>query len=316
MELLTRSPKFNRQADLERIRSLLLQRRGAIINATGDARAIAAAERHGKGLLSALPARSAGAADWSGRQLARVNEALVVPTQVGGAGGLRGAPLWPGQRSRTFGGRRSRSGRSNRAPQGSNRAKHRRPCLNHSRRTAPVQLRSRLNCLQTRSNRALVRTAPKPGQTRSTTWARAPTSTRTAATSSAGPPTWWRSTSGPAGSGTGWVRVVGRGWRPGRPAGASAWRWRRPGHSLNWPRVQGARRQQLHSRTRGTAPPPLPRSHPGLNSKNQNSQLAPQPLPGPRRGRRVRRLLLLRLPQRPVHLPQLPGWVALSGWLF
>ncbi|GBF88872.1 presequence protease [Raphidocelis subcapitata] len=70
------------QADLESIRSLLLQRRGAIINATGDARALAAAERHGKGLLAALPAASAGAADWSGRQLARTNEALVVPTQV------------------------------------------------------------------------------------------------------------------------------------------------------------------------------------------------------------------------------------------
>ena len=74
----------NKKADLERIRSLLLQRRGAIVNATGDAKALAAAQRHGAELLAALPADSAApAADWAGRALARVNEALVVPTQVG-----------------------------------------------------------------------------------------------------------------------------------------------------------------------------------------------------------------------------------------
>ncbi|KIY92916.1 hypothetical protein MNEG_15047 [Monoraphidium neglectum] len=70
------------KADLERIRTLLLQRRGAIINATGDARALGAAQRYAaEELLAALPADSAPAAGWKGA-LPRVNEALVVPTQV------------------------------------------------------------------------------------------------------------------------------------------------------------------------------------------------------------------------------------------
>lgn len=70
------------QADLERIRSLLLQQRGAIINATGDERALEAARTYGADqLLAALPATSAGPAGWKGA-LHRGNEALVVPTQV------------------------------------------------------------------------------------------------------------------------------------------------------------------------------------------------------------------------------------------
>ncbi|KAI8467060.1 MAG: peptidase M16C associated-domain-containing protein [Monoraphidium minutum] len=70
------------KADLERIRSLLLQQRGAIVNATGDGRTLAATQRYvADELLGALPAASAGPAGWKG-SLARVNEAIVVPTQV------------------------------------------------------------------------------------------------------------------------------------------------------------------------------------------------------------------------------------------
>ena len=76
------------QSDLEKIRHIILQRSGTIMNLTGDDRALAAAADHVEDLLGALPVTAAVAgssSSWSGA-LARVNEALVVPTQVGGGG--------------------------------------------------------------------------------------------------------------------------------------------------------------------------------------------------------------------------------------
>jgi hypothetical protein len=75
------------QADLESIRKHLLQRKGALVNLTGDDRALAAAAAHVDDLLGRLPeaaAEGGSSSAWSG-VLPRVNEALVVPTQVGGA---------------------------------------------------------------------------------------------------------------------------------------------------------------------------------------------------------------------------------------
>ena len=68
-------------ADLERLRSCLLQRRGALVNMTGDERALGAASHHLTEFWEALPATAAPMADWNGALLAQ-NEALVVPTQV------------------------------------------------------------------------------------------------------------------------------------------------------------------------------------------------------------------------------------------
>jgi len=72
------------QSDLEKIRHIILQRSGTIMNLTGDDRALAAAADHVEDLLGALPVTAAVAgssSSWSGA-LPRVNEALVVPTQV------------------------------------------------------------------------------------------------------------------------------------------------------------------------------------------------------------------------------------------
>ena len=70
------------KADLHRIRSLLLQRRGALVNMTADEGTLAGAQRHVEGFLSALPAKAATPASWS-QMLPAMNEAIVVPTQVG-----------------------------------------------------------------------------------------------------------------------------------------------------------------------------------------------------------------------------------------
>ena len=69
------------QADLERIRGVLLQRRGALVNITGDEGALSAASGHLAEFWEALPAAAASDANWSGSLIAQ-NEALVVPTQV------------------------------------------------------------------------------------------------------------------------------------------------------------------------------------------------------------------------------------------
>lgn len=69
------------QADLATIRTQLLQRRGAIVNMTGDDKTLAAAAPHVSNFLSSLPAEAGTRADWSGR-LSAANEALTVPTQV------------------------------------------------------------------------------------------------------------------------------------------------------------------------------------------------------------------------------------------
>lgn len=77
------------QADLESIRSHLLQRKGTLVNLTGDERALSAAAAHVNDLLGRLP-ESAASSSGSGSSwqqqglLPRVNEALVVPTQVRG----------------------------------------------------------------------------------------------------------------------------------------------------------------------------------------------------------------------------------------
>ena len=60
---------------------MLLQRRGALINVTGDATALSTAAPHISGFLSALPAEAGAPSDWRS-SLARQNEALTVPTQV------------------------------------------------------------------------------------------------------------------------------------------------------------------------------------------------------------------------------------------
>jgi hypothetical protein len=76
------------QADLESIRSFLLQRKGALINLTGDQRALSAAAAHVDDLLSRLPEAAAASGSSGGGGgagvplLPRVNEALAVPTQV------------------------------------------------------------------------------------------------------------------------------------------------------------------------------------------------------------------------------------------
>ncbi|GLC71241.1 hypothetical protein PLESTF_001094000 [Pleodorina starrii] len=74
------------KSDLESIRSVLLQRRGAIVNLTADSVTLAAAEGAVADFLSALPpasASSSASSEWdSSLLLPRVNEALCVPTQV------------------------------------------------------------------------------------------------------------------------------------------------------------------------------------------------------------------------------------------
>lgn len=69
------------QADLESIRSVLLTRNGAIINLTADEGTLSAARPHISAFLDALPSDAKQKADWS-NTVARINEALVVPTQV------------------------------------------------------------------------------------------------------------------------------------------------------------------------------------------------------------------------------------------
>ena len=69
------------QADLESIRSNLLQRHGAFVNLTGDERLLQAAQPLVSDFLQALPAQAGQDADWSS-SLPRINEAITVPTQV------------------------------------------------------------------------------------------------------------------------------------------------------------------------------------------------------------------------------------------
>ena len=69
------------QADLESIRSNLLQRHGAYVNLTADERLLQAAQPLVNDFLQALPIQAAQDADWSAT-LPRINEAITVPTQV------------------------------------------------------------------------------------------------------------------------------------------------------------------------------------------------------------------------------------------
>lgn len=69
------------QADLEAIRTALLQRRGALLNLTGDEATLEAARPHVAAFLDSLPAEAASPSDWAQR-LPRLNEAITVPTQV------------------------------------------------------------------------------------------------------------------------------------------------------------------------------------------------------------------------------------------
>lgn len=69
------------KADLESIRQVLLQRNNVYVNMTGDTATLSAASPHVNEFLASLPDKSSPLASWGG-SLARVNEALVVPTQV------------------------------------------------------------------------------------------------------------------------------------------------------------------------------------------------------------------------------------------
>lgn len=69
------------KTDLESIRKVLLQRKGALVNMTGDERTLTAVDRHINAFLETLPGTSVANAAWSG-VLTPQNEALVVPTQV------------------------------------------------------------------------------------------------------------------------------------------------------------------------------------------------------------------------------------------
>ena len=69
------------QADLESIRSNLLQRHGAYVNMTADERLLQAAQPLVNDFLQALPVQAAQDAEWSST-LPRINEAITVPTQV------------------------------------------------------------------------------------------------------------------------------------------------------------------------------------------------------------------------------------------
>ncbi|CAD7700528.1 unnamed protein product [Ostreobium quekettii] len=69
------------QADLEAIRSALLTRNGAIINMTADEDTLGITRPYMSEFLDALPSDAKDKADWS-VMLPRVNEAIVVPTQV------------------------------------------------------------------------------------------------------------------------------------------------------------------------------------------------------------------------------------------
>lgn len=69
------------QADLESIRSNLLQRHGAYVNLTGDERLLQAAQPLVNDFLQAMPVRAGEDSDWT-TTLPRLNEAITVPTQV------------------------------------------------------------------------------------------------------------------------------------------------------------------------------------------------------------------------------------------
>lgn len=70
-------------ADLEAVRAAILTRRGAIVNATADEKALAGASGAVDGLLAALPTGGAVAAcDWPAGLVPATSQALTVPTQV------------------------------------------------------------------------------------------------------------------------------------------------------------------------------------------------------------------------------------------
>ncbi len=67
--------------DLETIRSAILQKKGAMVNLTGDEHALTAADKTLSSFWESIPGLTNTKAEWS-NVLARQNEALVVPTQV------------------------------------------------------------------------------------------------------------------------------------------------------------------------------------------------------------------------------------------
>jgi hypothetical protein len=66
---------------LNEIRNELLSRKGTIVNLTSDERTLSSAENHVSNFLDAMPETGGSLANWDHR-LARVNEGLVIPTQV------------------------------------------------------------------------------------------------------------------------------------------------------------------------------------------------------------------------------------------
>lgn len=69
-------------AALEEIRHSFLSRKGALVNLTADERLLSASESHVSLLLQAFPSDVASGTETWSKCLARVNEGLIVPTQV------------------------------------------------------------------------------------------------------------------------------------------------------------------------------------------------------------------------------------------
>ena len=65
-----------------RRRACLLQRRGALVNMTGDESTLSLAAPHIEAFLDSIPVVAGSAGQWT-QVLTPQNEALVVPTQVG-----------------------------------------------------------------------------------------------------------------------------------------------------------------------------------------------------------------------------------------
>lgn len=74
--------------DLEELREIVMNRRGAIINMTGDEDTLSVSRPHIEGLLESLPVVDTPSAVWSS-VLPGGNEALTLPTQVRFSGTLK-----------------------------------------------------------------------------------------------------------------------------------------------------------------------------------------------------------------------------------
>ena len=69
------------RSDLQRIRELLMQRKGALVNLTADDHTLTAVRPHVDAFLGTLPESSASTQQWANLMQPQ-NEAITVPTQV------------------------------------------------------------------------------------------------------------------------------------------------------------------------------------------------------------------------------------------